>query len=60
MFLLDVMLGVSLNIIRVKRVPSKSRQLEESFLSLNEDAEANSHMDLRVIGILRHSNLLLK
>lgn len=46
MFLLDVMLRVSLNVIRVKRVPSKSRQLEESFLSLNEDAEANSHMDL--------------
>ncbi|XP_048129679.1 ABC transporter C family member 13 isoform X2 [Rhodamnia argentea] len=44
MFLVDVMLGVSLNVIRVKRASSKSRQLEQSLLSFNEDAEANSHM----------------
>ncbi|KAH9715832.1 multidrug resistance-associated protein 11 [Citrus sinensis] len=43
--LLDIMFGISINIIRVKRASSKSSSIEESLLSVDGDVEEDCNTD---------------
>nr|POF09735.1 abc transporter c family member 13 [Quercus suber] len=43
--LLDIMFGLSINIIRIKRTSSRSSSIEESLLSTDKDLEEGCHMD---------------
>ncbi|XP_050286789.1 ABC transporter C family member 13 isoform X1 [Quercus robur] len=43
--LLDIMFGLSINIIRIKRTSSRSSSIEESLLSNDKDLEEGCHRD---------------
>ncbi|KAH9715831.1 multidrug resistance-associated protein 11 [Citrus sinensis] len=50
--LLDIMFGISINIIRVKRASSKSSSIEESLLSVDGDVEEDCNTDSFPLGLL--------